>query len=188
MSLPLSSIWPGHLLDLAEWAALPEDTSRRIELAEGVLQVAPKPIPLHQRVVVRLATQLDERADGRWAAFADVEVVIDDAPAATVRVPDVVLVPPDLSVTVPRWDAREVLAVVEVLSPGSRRLDRIVKLHEYADAGIPVYLLVEATDGGVELTEFVLVDGAYEQVALHRGTAALRLGVTLDLGALEGTP
>ncbi|MFC5065152.1 Uma2 family endonuclease [Actinomycetospora atypica] len=184
MSLPLSTTWPGHLLDLAEWAALPEDTSRRVELAEGVLQVAPKPIPLHQRIVVRLVNQLDAGADGRWAAFADVEVVIEDAPAATVRAPDVVLVPPDLSVTVPRWDAREVMAAVEVLLPGSRRLDRIVKFHEYADAGIPVYLLVEATDDGVELTEFVLVEGAYQQVAVHRGTAALRLGVTLDLAAL----
>lgn len=76
------------------------------------------------------------------------------------------------------------IAAVEVVSPGSRRLDRIVKLHEYADAGIPTYLVVEATDDGVELTEFVLVDGAYEQVAGHRGTAALRLGVILDLDIL----
>lgn len=184
MSLPLSTTWPGHLLDLAEWDALPEDTSRRVELAEGVLQVAPKPIPLHQRIVVRLVNQFDAGADGRWAAFADVEVVIEDAPAATVRAPDVVLVPPDLSVTVPRWDAREVMAAVEVVSPGSRRLDRIVKFHEYADAGIPVYLVVEATDDGVELTEFALVEGTYEQVAVHRGTAALQLDVTLDLAAL----
>jgi Uma2 family endonuclease len=183
MSLPLSASWPGHLLDLAEWDALPEDTSRRVELAEGVLQVAPKPIFLHQRVVTRLAARLDDAADGRWAAFSDVEVVIEDAPAATVRAPDVVLVRPDISVTVPRCTAGEVLAAVEVLSPGSRRLDRIVKFHEYADAGIPTYLVVDPGPP-VELTEFSLVEGGYRLVAVHRGTAALQLGVTLDLDAL----
>ncbi|MDL5159501.1 Uma2 family endonuclease [Actinomycetospora termitidis] len=183
MSLPLSASWPGHLLDLAQWDALPEDTSRQIELAEGVLQVAPKPILLHQRIVMRLAARLDDAADGRWEAFPGVEIVIEDAPAATVRAPDVVLVRPDISVTVPRWTASEVLAAIEVLSPGSRRLDRIVKLHEYADAGIPTYLVVDPGPP-VELTEFELVDGAYRQVALHRGAAELRLGVTLDLDAL----
>ncbi|GLZ51496.1 hypothetical protein Acsp07_11130 [Actinomycetospora sp. NBRC 106378] len=72
---------------------------------------------------------------------------------------------------------------VEVLSPGSRRLDRIVKFHEYADAGIPTYLVVDPGPP-VELTEFSLVEGGYRQVAVHRGTAALQLGVTLDLDAL----
>lgn len=183
MSLPLSASWPGHLLDLAQWDALPEDTSRQIELAEGVLQVAPKPIPIHQRVVKRLTRQFDDAAAGRWEAFSEVEVVIEDAQAATVRAPDVVLVPPHVPVTVPRWAAGEVLAAIEVLSPGSRRLDRIVKFHEYADAGIPTYLVVDPGPP-VELTEFELVDGAYRQVAVHRGTATLRLGLTLDLDAL----
>ncbi|MEJ2866606.1 Uma2 family endonuclease [Actinomycetospora sp. OC33-EN08] len=183
MSLPLSASWPGHLLDLAEWDALPEDTSRQIELAEGVLQVAPKPIPIHQRVAKRLTMQFDGAAAGRWEAFSEVEIVIEDAPAATVRAPDVVLVRPDIPVTVPRWTASEVLAAIEVLSPGSRRLDRIVKLHEYADAGIPTYLVVDPGPP-VELTEFALADGAYRQVAVHRGTAAVQLGVTLDLDAL----
>nr|WP_281376328.1 Uma2 family endonuclease [Actinomycetospora corticicola] len=168
---------------MAQWDALPEDSGRQIELAEGVLLVAPKPLPVHQRIVKRLLTQLDDGADGRWEAFPEVEVVIEDAPAATVRAPDVVLVGPDVSATVPRWTADEVLAAVEVLSPGSRRLDRIVKFHEYADAGIPTYLVVDPGPP-VELTEFSLVEGGYRQVAVHRGTAALQLGVTLDLDAL----
>ncbi|WP_026204426.1 Uma2 family endonuclease [Actinomycetospora chiangmaiensis] len=179
----MSIVDPGHLLDLAQWDALPEDSGRQMELAEGVLLVAPKPLPVHHRIVKRLLTQLDDGAGGRWEAFSEVEVVIDDAAAATVRAPDVVLVRPDISVTVPRWTADEVLAAVEVISPGSRRLDRIVKLHEDADAGIPTYLVVDPGPP-VELTEFALVDGAYRQVAVHRGTAALQLGVTLELDAL----
>lgn len=184
MSLPLSTTWPGHLLDLAEWDALPEDNSRRVELAEGVLHVAPRPLWGHQTLMSELAAQFNARAEGRWRAATEFEVVVDDAPAATVRVPDVVLAPTGLPSNTPRLSGGQVIAALEIVSPGSRRLDRIVKLHEYADAGIPVYMVVEATDEGIELTEFALVDGTYEQVAVHRGTAALQLGVTLELDVL----
>ena len=177
--------WPDRLLSLDEWNALPEDSSRRIELAEGVVQVVPRPIPRHQKLVMRLATQLDAGAQGRWQVFPEIEIVVDAAAAgATVRVPDVVLAPADLPDSAPRLDAARALAVVEVLSPGSRRLDRVLKLHEYAEAGVPFYLLVEPGPP-VLLTEFRIVDGAYHRVAEHAGHAALELGVTLELVALD---
>ncbi|MGH3686111.1 MAG: hypothetical protein ACRDRE_12035 [Pseudonocardiaceae bacterium] len=37
--------WPDHLLTLTEWDTLPEDTSRRCGLVEGVLLVVPRPAP-----------------------------------------------------------------------------------------------------------------------------------------------
>ena len=80
------------------------------------------------------------------------------------------------------WKDRAV-AAVEILSPGSRRLDRVLKLAEYAEAGVPTYLLVEPGPP-VVLSEFRLVDGTYQLVAEHRGSAPLQLGVTLDLDAL----
>ena len=83
--------WPDHLLDLDEWSALPEDPSRRIELAEGVLFAAPRPVARHQRLIMRLASQLDALALGRWQVLPEFEVVVDAAAAATVRVPDLVL-------------------------------------------------------------------------------------------------
>jgi Uma2 family endonuclease len=39
--------------------------------------------------------------------------------------------------------ASDVLVVVEIVSPGSRRLDHVVKRHEYADAGIEHYWIVD---------------------------------------------
>lgn len=39
--------------------------------------------------------------------------------------------------------AADVLIVVEIVSPGSRRLDDVTKRHEYADAGIPHYWIVD---------------------------------------------
>lgn len=175
--------WPDHLLDLDEWSALPEDSSRRVELAEGILHVSPRPVVRHQVLVMLLAGQLHASANKRWRAAPEVEVVVDSGPPATVRVPDVVLAPPDVPDDAPRVEASRLLAVVEIVSPGSRRLDRVLKLHEYAESGVPTYLLVEP-GAPVTLTEFRLVDGAYVTVAEYTGRAELGLGVTLDLDAL----
>jgi len=42
MTGTLADGWPEHLLDLAAWDALPEDTRGRFELVEGVPQVSPR--------------------------------------------------------------------------------------------------------------------------------------------------
>lgn len=52
--------WPDHLLTLAEWDALGQDTSRRIELVEGVLLVSPRPVARHQLVVLAIAAALSD--------------------------------------------------------------------------------------------------------------------------------
>lgn len=39
--------------------------------------------------------------------------------------------------------ADEVLVAVEIVSPGSRRTDYVVKRGEYADAGIPHYWIID---------------------------------------------
>lgn len=63
--------------------------------------------------------------------------VIDAVHPATVRFPDVVVVPTRVAErNPPRLDAADVLLAVEIISPGTRRTDRVTKLTEYADAGI----------------------------------------------------
>jgi len=39
--------------------------------------------------------------------------------------------------------ASEVVLVVEIASPGSRRTDNVIKRAEYADAGIPHYWILD---------------------------------------------
>lgn len=39
--------------------------------------------------------------------------------------------------------ASEVRLVVEIVSPGSRRMDTVIKHREYADAGIPYYWIAD---------------------------------------------
>ena len=154
--------WPNHLLSLAEWNDLPEDNARRYELAEGILQVSPRPVWNHQRAIARLVGQLDSRLPADLVVLPEFELVLFDGSPATVRVPDVVVVRAEVGKTNPaRVYAEDVLLVVEVISPGSRRLDRVLKLNEYAEAGIPGYWIVDL-DPPVSLNAFRLVDDKYE--------------------------
>ncbi|GLZ53880.1 Uma2 family endonuclease [Actinomycetospora sp. NBRC 106378] len=169
---------PDHLIDLAEWEALPEDTSARYELVEGVMVVSPRPSYRHQELVFRLCHQLREQLPDGLTALPEVELVIDGRGPATVRVPDVVVVPVEHVPDRARGGPGDVVAAVEVLSPGSRRTDRVAKLAEYAEAGVEHYVIVDP-DGPI--AEFALVDGAYRLVAEHRGAATLALGPTITV-------
>lgn len=136
--------WPDHLLTLEEFDALPEDNSRRYELQEGVLIVTPRAAPLHQRVAYRLMTSLDEQLPAGWEMLADVEVVTQPGFPVHVRVPDVLITTVDVvAANPPRLTAEQVLVAVEIVSPGSRDTDTLVKPVEYANAGIPHYWLID---------------------------------------------
>jgi Uma2 family endonuclease len=50
---------------------------------------------------------------------------------------------------------------VEVLSPGSQRADNLVKRHEYADAGIPFYWILDIRSR-TALAAHRLADGVYK--------------------------
>lgn len=77
----------------------------------------------------------DAAAGPDWNADTDFHVRLQDVPL-TNRRPDVTVYRAetiDLTPTRPE----HVLLVVEVVSPGSETTDRIVKVDEYAKAGIP---------------------------------------------------
>ncbi|HEY4019605.1 MAG TPA: Uma2 family endonuclease [Pseudonocardiaceae bacterium] len=179
--------WPDHLVTLDEWKALPEDTRFGIEVVEGVLIVAPRPVSLHQRAIYRLCTQFDEQLPTRFSPLPEVEVVLTGSPLLTVRVPDVAVVDAELVDTNPaRYKPSDVSLAVEMLSEGSVRTDRVTKFAEYAEAGIPNYWIVDL-DAPVSLIRYQLIDGDYELLGEHTGTVSGELDgspITLDLTAL----
>jgi Uma2 family endonuclease len=185
----VSLTWPDHLLSLTEWIELPQDTSHRLELVEGVLLVVPRPTALHQRAAARLATMLDDRLPHDLCALVDVEVVVEAGAGggpATVRAPDVVVVPSALAAQNPaRFDAADVVLVVEIESPGTVGTDRVTKAVEYAGAGIDGYWLLDLVQP-VTLTALTLVDGEYELVGETTGRIDLLTPVplTVDVSGL----
>lgn len=179
--------WPDHLVTLDEWNALPEDDRFRVELVEGILLVAPRPLSLHQRAMTRLCYWLDEQLPDQLSALSEVEMAVTGSPLATVRIPDVVVVDADPADTNPaRCKPGDVSLAVEVLSDGTARTDKIMKFAEYADAGITNYWIV-GLDAPVSLLRYYLIDGGYELFGEHTGSVTVELDhnpITLDLDNL----
>ena len=144
----------GHPLTVVEYLALPEDSDARLELQEGSVVMSPRPTYRHQKCLNELYAQLRGRLPEGLDLNTEVEVDLELAPgthAGTVRVPDLVVVHGTaggrLDVEGGALHADEVVLAVEILSPGSRRTDSVVKHSEYADAGIGHYWIVDLDDG-----------------------------------------
>jgi Uma2 family endonuclease len=173
-----------HLLTLDEWEALPEDEFlHNAELVEGVVYVPPSPVSDHQLASALLCAQLNQAlVPGQWVGVPHVDVVLVDTFPPTVRTPDISIVSLDAARARPkRYQALQLRVAVEIISPGSRRIDRVLKFAEYAEVGIPHYWIVELADA-ITLDTFRLVDGAYEpQLRSATGTVQLDSPVPLQV-------
>lgn len=167
-----AATWPNRLLSLEDWAALPEDDSRRVELMEGTLRISPQPRSEHQYALMELACQLRSQLPEHLVVLPEVEVAVFDGWPATVRVPDLVVVQAAGARENPAfYRAADVLVVVEVLAPGSVSTDRVTKFHEYRTAGIPHYWLVDLNEP-VSIAMHQLVGAHYVPAAQETAATA----------------
>jgi Uma2 family endonuclease len=141
---------PGRLLSIADYAALSEDDRHRWELQEGNLVISPSPTPRHMVVAAELYVQLRSQLPSNLRAVPDVDLDVQLAPLGqpgTARRPDLVVVDREefdrVTETGGLLQAASTILVVEIVSPGSRRTDNLVKRGEYADAGIPFYWIID---------------------------------------------
>ena len=141
---------PGKLLTIAEYAALPEDDQRRWELLEGNLLMSPSPTPRHMIAVARLHGMVESQLPAGLRAVPNVDLDLQLAPAdqpGTSRRPDLVVVSEAELRRVEKEGgllrAAAAVLVVEIISPGSKRTDTVIKRGEYADAGIAHYWIID---------------------------------------------
>jgi Uma2 family endonuclease len=129
----------GHAMTEEEFLAIGE-TPERIELFDGSLHVSPGPTPRHQMISLSLATTLAPIAEAAGlAVFAAINLRVGPS---RIPIPDLVIareIDPDELVI----DASDVLFVGEITSPSNASTDKVLKMHYYADAGIPWYLLID---------------------------------------------
>jgi Uma2 family endonuclease len=181
--------WPRTLLTLSDWDNLDPDEGHHIECVEGVLVVAPKPKSRHQKVMERLASLLDQHLPPDLTALVDMDVLLSREPL-TIRAPDVIVSRLALHDTNPsRYPAHEVRLAVEIVSPGSRRTDRVMKASEYAEAGIPEYWILDGDP--LTLTAYTLSSGDYRLTGEFVGTAEITtcgVPIHLDLEGLTRRP
>ncbi|MEV0698485.1 Uma2 family endonuclease [Saccharopolyspora sp. NPDC050389] len=165
-----AAVLPDRLLSLDDWAALPEDDSRSVELVEGTIRVSPRPQLDHQWALGELARQLSAQLPAHLAVLTEVEVAVFEAWPATVRVPDLVVVPVEKVREEPAfYRAADVLLAVEVLAPGSVGVDRVAKFHEYREAGIDGYWIVDLNKP-VSIAAYKLLCGYYVPAVTESAT------------------
>ncbi|MFI7673945.1 Uma2 family endonuclease [Actinophytocola sp. NPDC049390] len=161
---------PDHLLTLDEWVALPEDNSRNYELQEGVVVANPKSHMPHQSVVVRFAVDVAPQLPPEWDLVGSVEVVTEPGFPASVRVPDLVIFNRALiGADAPHFTPEQVLVAVEVVAPGTRMVDTVVKPVEYAAAGIPFYWVIDLADPLSLVAHRLGDDGRYRETSATTG-------------------
>jgi Uma2 family endonuclease len=143
-------------MTVEEYLATPETTRRR-ELAWGVVREPPAPGWNHQTIVGRLFTRLDAHVARNGlgkVGLSPLDVILDPVRNLVVQ-PDLVFVAaPRCGIIRERiWGAPDL--VVEVLSPDSRRYDRVEKRAWYERCGVREQWLVDPVSRAISVCDLV---------------------------------
>lgn len=129
--------------------ALPDD-GNRYEVIDGELLVSPAPSLVHQRAALFLCYLLREYAESLEMEALVAPAGIKFSERREVQ-PDVFVLPKLNGRRAKRFeDVGELILAVEVLSPFSRRADRVLKRALFDDEGVPEYWIVDTNERVVE--------------------------------------
>jgi Uma2 family endonuclease len=153
----------------AAYAALP-DHEARYEILDGVLYMAPAPVPEHEEIIALLAARLVPviTDTGRGRVFADPDV---DLGVHVVRPDLVVVLAANQAAIGPKKLVGAPDLVVEVASPSTALYDRDAEFGKrgaYARAGIPEYWIVDPAAHTIEV--LMLAEGSYVLHGTFSGT------------------
>lgn len=182
-----------HEMTEEEYRRLPEDVARGIEVVHGHVIVCESPTPEHNRVGRRLASALESAPSTEPCirVETDVDLVLWRVPKFTFRRPDV-LVYRCLPERGAKPEAADALIVIEVSSPSTAQEDLLDKKTQYAQARIPLYLVVimDTKYEIEEIREFRLDAhaGEYRLHQLHRdGLLRLEHVILVEISTSELT-
>jgi Uma2 family endonuclease len=176
-------------LTYRDYAALPDD-GKRYEVHDGELSVTPAPTPLHQIVLLNLATVLDAYVKARSLGrimVAPLDVILSDRPGqTTILQPDVLFLDRERLGTISERaiEGPPTLAV-EILSPSTAVTDRTRKRELYARYGVPYLWIVDPDTR--EVLAHVLDSGEYRLAARVSGAQAVDLPPFVDLGLVPSS-
>jgi Uma2 family endonuclease len=161
---------------------LPDDAPR-VELSDGVMILVPSPTHDHQDITGLLWHWLRRNApDGLRASLSTgVALSLD-----TTYEPDVLLVNAEAARNRHYTIAAQVVLVVEVVSPSTRKRDRLEKPADYAAAGIPHFWRIEQDP--VHIFAYDLVGESYELVADSADELVLNEPFAISLPIRDITP
>jgi Uma2 family endonuclease len=179
---------PRGLIALEQWDALQLDPTRRWELSEGSLTMSPRPTLGHQHISRRLTRLLEDHLPEGLMVLPEIEVTTNASFPPSVRDPDIVVIRDRaFEQRLARVPASDVVLVIEIVSPGSRGTDHVMKPHEYAKAGIANYWIVDPDAPTHDRFLAYLLDGErYRRVSVLDGSRVrlhqpTEMEFTLDL-------
>jgi Uma2 family endonuclease len=166
---------------VGDYLELPDEP--RCELLRGLLVVTPAPRFGHQLVLGVLYEVLLRyaRSIGGRAVTAPVDVELADH---TVVQPDLVLLTPARLDRVQGWIRGAPDLLVEVVSPGGARRDRVLKLELYRSSDVREYWIVDPMERTIDF--LVRRDEGFELAVSDgkRYRSAILGGLELDLDSL----
>ena len=170
---------PDVRLTVQDYLNIPEEDENRYELINGELYMAPAPSWEHQKSTINLATLLDNFASDTGlgeVVASPIDVYLSDE---DVFQPDIVFISNErLGIIHSDGIHGAPDLVIEVLSPGTERIDRTLKSERYEMFDVSEYWQANP------IAKTILVlrarDGAFERVGLFTE------GMTLETPLLPG--
>ena len=151
MSTPMHIPEGKIILTYEDYVLLPTDRNR-YEILEGELTVTPAPSTKHQtasgNLFVLLAHYIKERDLGKLF-HAPIELILE---STSVLQPDLLFVTKARQHIITERAIEGVPdLVIEILSPGTSRTDRVTKAQIYARYGVPAYWIVDPEQEVIEI-------------------------------------
>ncbi|MEE6262685.1 Uma2 family endonuclease [Plantactinospora sonchi] len=138
--------------------SLPAD-GHRYEIVDGSLHVTPPADFKHHELADEIRAALRSQLPPRWRVIREIGVRVPGGNA----IPDLTVLRPTAPGDAMWAEPADVLLVVEVESPSSRRHDRFTKLSLYAEAEIDWYWRIERAKSGAVAHLYQLAEaGHYE--------------------------
>ena len=165
-----------------DYLQLPDD-GRRYEIIKGVLYVADAPSYEHQYAVLKLGRYLDEFVEANHlGVIISAPFEVNLAEFSRPVQPDVLFLNNEQKPTgaLQNFEGAPSL-LVEVISPGSIRIDRKTKFDTYEQAGVQEYWLVDPKTRSIEI--YTLSNGEYALLGQYTGDEVVEskvlVGITL---------
>lgn len=142
------------------YAAMP-DADQRYEVIDGVLEMmSPSPTAAHQGTIMGLISELNRSCISDYILYVSpLDVILSET---NVVQPDLLMIHRSrLHIVTPRAVEGAPDLVVEIVSPGSRKRDKLTKMVVYAQHAVPEYWIVDSQARTLEQHR-LNDDGRYE--------------------------
>ncbi|MFE7409912.1 Uma2 family endonuclease [Streptomyces laurentii] len=159
------------------WESMDWPEGCKVEIIEGIITVAPSPTIRHNATASKVHRSLYTVIPDEWEVLQNQSIAFRSR--SSMCIPDVMVVPEEVSGPGTFIPAELALMVCEVTSPSNANHDRIRKAAVYAQAGIPLYLLIDAfAPGGPTVTLYGEPKGD-----VYRVLSAVKFGEDIRLPA-----